>query len=63
MRDITFLEMVPVIFSLCLWAGKLQHRKVLLHIDNEALVMVINKQTSKSKRLMQLVRAFVMLVM
>ncbi|XP_053402664.1 uncharacterized protein LOC128557986 [Mercenaria mercenaria] len=63
MADITFLEMVPVILALSLWGKQLQYNKVLLRIDNEALVGVINKQTSKSKRLMQLVRQFVLLAM
>ena len=35
----------------------------MLHIDNEALVTVMNKQTAKSKRLMLLVRRFVLLAM
>jgi hypothetical protein len=63
MKDITFLEMVPVMLALCLWGTQLQHKKVILRIDNEALVVVINKQTSKSKRLMQLVRQFVLVAM
>ena len=63
MKDITFLEMVPVILALFLWGGQLSHKNVVLHIDNEALVYVINKQTSKSKRLMQLVRRFVLIAM
>lgn len=63
MADITFLEMVPVILALILWGKHLKNKRVLLRIDNEALVIVINKQTSKSKRLMQLVRHFVLLAM
>lgn len=63
MKDMTFLEMIPVLLALFLWGERLHQRKVLLHIDNEALVSVINTQTSKSKRLMQLVRRFVLLAM
>ena len=63
MKDITFLEMVPVVLALFLWGEQLSYKNVVLHIDNEALVYVINKQTSKSKRLMQLVRQFVLLTM
>lgn len=62
MKDITFLETVPVVLALCLRGNQLQFMKVLLRIDNEALVTLINKQTSKSKRLMQLVREFVLIV-
>lgn len=60
LKDITFLEMVPVLLSLELWGEQLKHRRLILYIDNEALVAVINKQTSRSKRLMRLVRPFVL---
>lgn len=63
MKDITFLEMVPVVLALYLWGKQLSQKNVVLHIDNQALVYVINKQTTKSKRLMQLVRQFVLLAM
>ena len=36
---------------------------MLLFIDNEALVTVLHKQSSKSKRLMILVRQFILLAM
>ena len=39
------------------------NKKVLFHIDNEALVSVINKQTSEDKRIMELVRRFVLNLM
>ena len=56
----TSLELIPVILALCLWGSKLANKKVLYHIDNKALVTIINKQTSKSKRVMLLLRPFVM---
>jgi len=62
-RDITFLEMVPVLLAVTLWRHDLKNRRVLLHIDNSALVAVINNQTSKSKRVMRLVRQFVLVCM
>ena len=37
------------------WEHMLFNKKVLFHIDNEALVSVINKQTSEDKRIMELV--------
>ncbi|XP_062578413.1 uncharacterized protein LOC134240321 isoform X1 [Saccostrea cucullata] len=63
MRDITFLELVPVVLSIEIWGSCLQNKKVLFHIDNIGLVSVINKQTSKSKRTMELVRYFVLKLM
>jgi hypothetical protein len=60
LRDMTFLEMVPVLLAIYLWSNRLIKQKISIFIDNEALVQVLNKQTSKSKRLMQLVRPFVL---
>ena len=63
LKDLSFLEMVPVLLALYLWGPNLANKKVSFNIDNEALVWVRNKQSSKSKRLMQLVRPFVQLSM
>lgn len=60
MRDMTFLEMVPVVLAIFLWGQSLANKNVTLRIDNQSLVTVLNKQTSKSKRLMHLVRQFVL---
>lgn len=60
LRNLSFLEMVPILIALYLWGQGLQNQKITLYIDNEALVSVLNKQTSKSKRSMQLVRPFVL---
>ena len=61
--DMTFLEMVPLLLAMTLWGEMVAKKKILFHIDNEALVSVINRQTAKSKRLMILVRKFVLLCM
>ena len=50
LADMTTLELIPVILALRLRSSKLANKKVLFHIDNQALVTIINKQTSKSKR-------------
>ena len=56
----TALELIPVILALCLWGTKLANKKVLFHIDNYALVTIINKPTFKSKRVMFLLRPFIL---
>ena len=56
-NDLTFLEMILV--PMYLWGKELANKKLTFHIDNEGL----NKQTSRSKRLMQLIRSFVILSM
>jgi hypothetical protein len=58
--DMTFLELVPVVLAVYLWADKLANKKVILHIDNQALVAILNKQSSKSKLVMSLVRPLVL---
>lgn len=60
MKDITFLEMVPVVLAVYLWAPLLANKRIIFRIDNLALVSIINKQTAKSKRVMKLVRRFVL---
>jgi len=63
MKDMSFLEMVPVVLALYLWADKLSNKKILFHIDNLALVSILNKRSSKDKLIMKLIRPFVLLIM
>ena len=56
--DITFLEMIPILLSICLWGQDLRQNNIRLMIDNEALVSIINKQTSRSKPVMLLLRRY-----
>lgn len=63
MADITFLELVPIIIAMFAWKFFFINKKILLRIDNQALVMILNKRTSKSKYIMQLVRPLVLLLM
>lgn len=57
-RDLTYLELVPVALAIYIWGHKLQGRKIILHIDNMAVVEIINQKTSKSPRVMSLLRPF-----
>ncbi|XP_033733376.1 uncharacterized protein LOC117322521 isoform X1 [Pecten maximus] len=59
MRDITFLEFIPIVLALSIWGHKLVNRKIIFHIDNSALVSVLNAQSSKDKIVMELMRPFV----
>ena len=63
MKDITFLELVPLFLALLIWGSELANKKVLFRIDNMALVSIINRKTSKSKRVMQFLRHFVLLTL
>ena len=56
---ITILEMYPIVLALYLWGDTLQNSCVLFHSDNEAVVEILNKQSSKDPTIMILVRRFV----
>ena len=45
MKYISFLELVPVVLALYLWADELTGKKVLFHIDNLALVSIMNERS------------------
>ena len=60
---ITFLELVPVVLAFYLWSKELANKKIILHIDNQALLSVLNKRSSKSKMVMSLVRPLVLICM
>ena len=58
-RSISFLELYPIMASLCVWAEKLRNRRIILHTDNMALEAIINNSTSKNTAIMFLVRKIV----
>lgn len=53
MKNLTFLELVPVVLVISLWGDKLAKKKIVLHLDNQA-VLAILKLTSKSEWVMTL---------
>jgi hypothetical protein len=59
-KDLTFLELVPIILAFITWGEEFKGQKVLLYTDNLSLVSVLNKCSSKSARVMQLVRPLVL---
>ena len=61
--DIQFLELYPIFLLIHVFAPKLAHHHVVFHSDNQAVVSVINSQTSKSKLMMQLLRPMVLLLL
>lgn len=56
---ITVKELFPIILALELWGDKMQNQCIIFHSDNIAVVSIINKQSSKEKTLMSLVRRLV----
>lgn len=61
LRDITFLELFPVVVALEIWGTNLQNKKILFNIDNQAVVAILNKISCKVPRIMYLVRRLVLL--
>ena len=59
LRDMTFLELVPIVLAFHIWSHHWVNRKIVLHIDNQALVTLLNKKTCRSSRVMNLVRPLV----
>lgn len=58
--DITFKELFPIVLALHLWGCQLKNHKVIFHCDNQAVVHIINKQSSRSGPSMQLLRLLVL---
>ena len=57
MAYITFLELVPIVLFIFLFKQDLSNKQILFHTDNKALVCILNKRSSKSRRVMGLIRA------
>jgi hypothetical protein len=60
LRDITFLELFPVVVSIYIWGSNLRNKKLVFRVDNESVVVILNKKSSKSIRVMSLVRVLVL---
>lgn len=58
--NITILEAFPVALSLALWGSHIANSNVTFFTDNEGLVSILNKQTSREKFLMKFVRFIVL---
>ena len=61
--NIAVLELYPIVLLLQLFGQKMANTMVLFHCDNAAIVEVINKQTSKSKQIMQLLRPLILVML
>ena len=56
---ITIKELFPIVLAVELWAEHLQNKCIVFHTDNRAVVDIINKQTSKDKTIVSLIRRLV----
>lgn len=58
--NIMTLEFYPIILAIAIWGPLWQNHSILFFTDNEALVYVINKQTSGDLLVMKMVRFMVL---
>lgn len=56
----TFLELVPITMAFAIWDSNLSGKRLIINTENEALVSILNLNTSKSKRVMYLLRQLVL---
>lgn len=57
--NISFLELYPIVAAVYTWGHLWKNHRVIFLTDNEALVPIINKQTSKVSCIMFLIRKLV----
>jgi len=58
--SIAWLEFFPVVAAIALWGHMLKGKRIILRSDNQTVVSIINKQTSRCSKIMKLVRFFVL---
>ncbi|XP_048251513.1 uncharacterized protein LOC125379287 [Haliotis rufescens] len=59
-RDLTLLELFPITLAIQIWGKQLPNKKVLFYCDNQAVVTIINKQSTKAPRVMSLLRRLIL---
>ena len=57
---ITVLELYPIYVMMTIFGQLMKNSNILFHCDNSAVVAIINKQSSKDKTIMGIVRPLVM---
>ena len=59
MKDMTYLEIIPIALAIFLWFDKFHLKNILFHSDNSAVVTILNKKSTKSERVMSILRLIV----
>ena len=60
---ITVLEFFPIFVLISVFARLLTNSNIFFHCDNQAVVDIINKQTSKNKTVMNILRPLVLIIL
>lgn len=61
--DMTFLALFPVYVAILTWQYSLSNKRILFHIDNMAVLLVLKNSTSKSKGVMAIGRELVLITL
>jgi hypothetical protein len=61
--SITVLELYPILTLVATFASDLSHTHVVFHCDNQAVVAILNKQSSKCKSVMSILRPLILLLL
>ena len=59
-KDITLLELFPIVVATVVFGDVMKNKKIRFHCDNMAVVSVLNTMTSKSVRVLALLRVLTM---
>jgi hypothetical protein len=59
LRGMTFLEMLPIALAICVWHREFHKKKILFHVDNMAVVSILNYMSTKSDRVLKVMRFIV----
>ena len=58
-KNIVIKELLPIVLAVQLWGQSLRDSRIIFYCDNQAIVAVINKQTSEDNIIMSLIRSLV----
>ena len=56
-QNITLLELYPIVLAVQIWGNRLANGRIIFHTDNQALVPIINTQSSNDRAIIYLVRS------
>ena len=63
LKEMSFLELVPILLAMYLCGGCFVNKKIIMFIENSALVSIVNRQSSISKIVMMVIRRMVLLLL
>ena len=59
-NSIAWMEFFPILVVVTLWGNILKGKRIIFRSDNMSVISIINKQTSRSPKIMKLMRFFVL---